>query len=245
MKRIRSLSNLNNTITEISSIKNVLEHIQKPNSLVIFDVDKTLARTEHELGSEQWAIWLVKQKLIQGQMLSEAISSMIDLYKLVHQHIELIPVETETVDVINELKDRSIPVICLTGRPSCMADRTHKQLSNIGMSFVCPQEFDQVLNIGTSETTALHKGILCVGMADKGTAFAYAMEKLNYNKPDSIIFIDDKKECVDSLSLACKRKNISFTGLCYTLPDENKFSFDANSVQEQLEQLLTLISSVR
>ena len=112
-------------------------------------MDKTLAYTDQELGSEPWVFWLVKQKLSQGHMLSEALASMFDLYKLAHDHIELKPVEPETALVVDQLKQRSIPTICLTGRPSSMADRTYEQLRNLGIVVMCPQEFNQILNLGS------------------------------------------------------------------------------------------------
>lgn len=242
MKRIRCVKNFSNTIIETNMIKTVLDHARSQNCLVVFDVDKTLAQTDQELGSEQWAFWLVKQKLTQGYMLSEAIASMLELYRHVHEHIELKPVENETVSVVNQLKERSIPVICLTGRPCNMADRTYKQLQHLGLSFECPQEFNQQLSLGMSESAEIYKGVVCVGMADKGTTFLHIMKKINYQKPEKLIFIDDKKDCVDSLSLACKRKDIPFLGLRYGYLDEQDMKFDPEQARLQLEKLLSKFS---
>lgn len=242
MKRIRNLHNSSNDIVEINTIKTVLDYAQYQDSLVVFDVDKTLAYTDQEFGSEPWAFWLVKQKLSQGRMLSEAFSCMFDLYKLAHDHIELKPVEPETVAVVHQLGERSIPTIVLTGRPCSMADRTYEQLRNLGIVVMCPQEFNQILNLGISETASLHKGVVCVGMADKGSAFLQVMQKINYNKPSSLIFVDDKKDCVDSLSLICKRKNIPFTGLRYGFLDGKEEYFDEQKAQEHLDEFLSKIS---
>lgn len=237
MKRIKFFNN-SDTVIETNSIKTVLEYVDQQESMVVFDIDKTLAYTGQELGSEQWAFWLVKQKLSQGYALSEAIVAAVELYQQVHQHIELMPVEQETIAVVNRLKELSVPTLCLTGRPAAMADRTYRQLANLGLLFSYPQDCDQIVSLEDSGAAVFYKGIICVGMADKGSLFFQALQKLNFGSPKSIIFIDDKKECVDSLSLACKRNDIPFTGLRYGYLDQYERSFDALKAQEQLNRLL-------
>ena len=76
----------------------------------------------------------------------------------------------------------------------------------------------------------------------KGSAFLQVMQSLNYNKPSSIIFVDDKKDCVDSLSLVCKRKNIAFTGLRYGFLDDKDEHFDEQKAQEHLDEFLSKFS---
>lgn len=241
MNKIGNIDPCLNTIIETNSIKTILEYAKNSESLVIFDVDKTLGYTGQELGSEQWAYWLVKQKLMQGEGLAQAIKSMLELYKFVHEHIELRPVEPDTVLVVNQLKERSIPAICMTGRPGNMADCTYQQITNLGISFLCPQEFDQILRVGITESAKLYKGFLCIGLAEKGTMFLQALDSVDYPNPSLVIFVDDKKESVDSVSLACKRKNIPFLGFRYGYLDNKEGPFDGQRAQEQLNQLLAKV----
>ena len=228
------------SILEIRSIDSVLDHIQGKDSLVIFDIDNTLVHTEQEIGSDAWAYWMVQQKLKQGMLPSQAINYMFDLFCYVHDHIEVFPVEEQTVHVLHTLKERDIPTICLTGRPSRMIDRTLEQLKNAGCELNSPERFTKPISFIIKQQVELSQGVICGGIHDKGDVLSMLVDTLSYRLPETVIFIDDKKSCVESIAKTCSDRSAAYTGLRYGFLDDKSSKFDPKKAEEQLSELLKL-----
>jgi hypothetical protein len=227
-------------IFDIYSIESVLDYIQGHDSLVIFDVDNTLVRTEQEIGSEAWAYWVVQKKLKQGMFPSRAIDSMFELFCHVHNHIEVFPVEEQTVHVLHKLKELDVATICLTGRPNRMIDRTCEQLKNIGCELNIPDVFLKSRSFTLKHPVELSQGVICGGMNDKGDVLATIIDSFPYTLPETVIFIDDKKSCVESLAKTCCKHTTGYKGLRYGFLDDKSTKFDPEKAEEQLSELLKI-----
>ncbi len=126
-------------IVEHFTIDSIFEYIDTPNTLVIFDIDNTLATSEFEIGNDHWFSYLVRQKLNEGMELEHAINSILPTYFDVAFKIPLISVEDTTVEVLNKLNNKKIPTLALTSRSIHIADRTLEQLNNINIHLSIPQ----------------------------------------------------------------------------------------------------------
>lgn len=228
------------SILEIHSIDSVLDHIKGRDSLVIFDIDNTLVHTEQEIGSDAWAYWMVQQKLKQGMLPSQAINFMFDLFGHVHDHIEVFPVEEQTVRVLRTLKEQDIPTICLTGRPSRMIDRTREQLKNAGCELNSPEQLVKPTSFNIKQHVELSQGVICGGINDKGDVLSVLVDTLPYQLPETVVFIDDKKSCVESIGKTCTNRSAEYTGLRYGFLDDKSSKFDPKKAEEQLSELLKL-----
>ena len=225
------------TVLESNSINSVLEHANVGDTLVIFDIDNTLLHTKQELGSDAWAFWVVQQKIRQGLPPHQALEYMFDLFKHIHTHIDIYPVEDHAVTVLQQLKERSIPTICLTGRPGPLIDQTIEQLRKTGLVLNCPDTLDKAMTLKLQHKAEMSNGVICGGINDKGHVMSTVFQELGYQTPH-IVFVDDKQSCVDSIGKACSTGNIGYTGLRYGYLDHIAAKFDAQKAEEQLETFL-------
>jgi hypothetical protein len=225
-------------ILESNTIESVLEHAKKNDTMVIFDIDNTLVHTNQELGSDPWAYWFVKEKLKEGMMPRQALAYMFDLFRHIHSHIDVYPVEEKTVDIVQQLKNLEIPTICLTGRQSSMIDVTQEQMKKSGFNFNSPETLNKPFSLKMKYPVEMANGIICGGMNEKGNVLSRVFETLDYKSPKAIVFIDDRQGCIDSMSRQCIDNNIAYTGLRYGYMDQIVSNFDPQKAQEQLEELL-------
>jgi hypothetical protein len=225
-------------IVESNTIASVLEHANKSGTMVIFDIDNTLLHTNQELGSDAWAYWFVKQKLKEGLRPQQALDYMFDLFKHIHSHIDVYPVEEQSVGIVKQLKDLDIPTICLTGRQASMIDVTKEQIKNTGFVLNCPQGLNKSITLKMSHPVEMADGIICGGMNDKGNVLEELFEKLKFPLPESIVFVDDRKACVESVSKKCSDNNIACIGLRYGYMDPITDKFDGQKAEQQLVELL-------
>lgn len=226
------------TIIESNRIDSVLEHAQNNNTLVVLDIDNTLVHTNQELGSDAWAYWFVKKKIMEGLPLNQALDYMFDLFKHVHAHIDVYPVEEQSVDVVHKLKELEVPTICLTGRPGRMIDITQEQLKNAGFVINSPDDFNKTMTLNMGHRVEMANGIICGGLNDKGDVIAHLFKTLTCTVPDAVVLVDDKKSCIESMSKRCAESGVDYTGLRYGYMDPIVAKFDAKKAEEQLEQLL-------
>jgi len=226
------------TIIEANNIESVLEHAKDGDTLVIFDIDNTLLHTNQELGSDVWANWYVHQKLREGLNPFQAVDYMLDLFNHIHAHIDIYPVEDRSVAIVQQLKDLEIPTMCLTSRPSSMIDVTQEQLIKTGFVLNCPSHLNKALSLKIDHKAEMANGIVCGGMNDKGNVLAHIFEKLNCSLPEAIVFVDDKKSCVDSIGKTCSAIGADYTGIRYGYLDKLASQFDAKKAEIQLADLL-------
>ena len=240
MRRFFGYKRANCNIIESNAIEAVLEHAKSNNTLVIFDIDNTLIHTNQELGSDAWAFWFVKQKLKEGLRPSQALECMFDLFRHIHSHIDVYPVEEKTVGTVKRLRDLEIPTFCLTGRQASMIDVTQEQLNNNGFIFNCPQDLSKTMTLKMKYPVEMANGIICGGMNNKGDVLIQLFQYLNYKMPECIVFVDDRVACVESMSKNCSKNGINFTGLRYGYMDSFSAGFDGEKAKKQLEELLKL-----
>ena len=238
--RFKSVPRPSCTILESKAIESVLEHAKDCNTMVIFDIDNTLVHTNQDLGSDPWAYWFVKERLKEGMMPRQALAYMFDVFRHVHSHIQVYPVEEKTVNIVQQLKDRDIPTICLTGRQSAMIDVTQEQMKKTGFNFNSPECLMKQLTVKMKHPVEMANGIICGGMNEKGDVLAKIFQTLNFKAPESIVFIDDRQNCINSLSKHCSDNNIAYTGLRYGFMDHVVAQFDPQKAQQQLEELLKI-----
>lgn len=238
MKKIQQSNRSGCTIIEANAIESVLEHAKSGDTLVIFDIDNTLVHTNQELGGDTWAYWFVQQKLKEGLPLNQALDYMFDLLKHVHTHIDVYPVEGRSVGIVQELKELEVPTICLTGRPAAMIDITQEQLKKVGFIFNSPDDLNKAMTLKMDYPVEMANGIICGGINDKGHVLSHIFQTLQCQVPQAVVFVDDKKSCVESIGKTCASREIDYTGLRYGYLDHLAEQFDAKKAEEQLTSLL-------
>lgn len=204
-------------------------------TLIIFDIDNTIATTNTFIGSDQWVSHEIKKRLDQGLSYREAWLEIADLYVTLQHIIDLVPVEAVTPAIIKELQNKGIIVIALTARLPKLASRTITQLKNIGVDFShTPLWHEEIVN---NDDIYYHytNGIIFCDGNDKGKVLSHILNHIGY-KPTKVIVIDDRQKHLQAVKNAL-HPDITFVGIRYGYLDEIVAQFDPIAAQIELEQL--------
>src|SRR5690606_38151593 len=212
-------------------------YLQTPDTLIAFDIDNTLARTEHELGSDQWFCYLVDQKIAQGYDYLSAISAVLPLCYYAQFNVPLIPTESNIPLLLNKLHELNIFTMGLTSRSLPLAERTHEQLLNININFYMPAIKTEELILPLLHQCIYKYEIIFTSDNDKGEALLKFLDMINY-RPQCIIFVDDKMRHIQSVEKAAISRNIEYIGIRYSGCDELINNFDPIKAYMQLQALL-------
>jgi len=229
-------SKISADIIESDKLETVLNYLDTPNTLVIFDIDNTLARTITELGSDEWFCDLVDKKMAEGHDYITSIYYALPATFYAQFNIGLRPTEEVAAELIANLIDQKIPVMALTTRSIFVTERTMEQLENIGISFLIPSISQEDLVLHMPHPCFYRQSILFGGNNDKGEALITFFHWMNYF-PTRVVFIDDKMKYVLAVEKALKHYNIEFVGIRYAGCDECVKNFDATKAEEQWNRL--------
>lgn len=223
-------------IIESNTLATALDYIKTPKTLIVFDIDNTIARSQRELGSDEWFCYLVDQKIAAGYDKLSAIAITLPMLYYAQFNIPLIPTEPIAPLLIAYLEKNSIPFVGLTSRSLPLSERTHEQLCAIAMDFETSAIMNNKMIFFPTEQALYLHNILFVGNHDKGEMLLKLCDSLNY-QPDCIIFIDDKAYHVQSVEAAAKSRNIDYIGIRYSKCDESSAAFDPINADIQLSSL--------
>src|ERR1700709_695920 len=87
-------------IIESNTLSSVLDYIDGPNTLVIFDIDNTLARPAEELSSDEWFCHLVDSRMAQGHDYITSIYYALPAAFYAQFNVPLIPTEEDIRELI-------------------------------------------------------------------------------------------------------------------------------------------------
>jgi hypothetical protein len=207
-----------------------------PNTLVIFDIDNTLAHPTEELSSDEWFCYLVDTKMAQGNDPLTAIYYALPAAFYAQFHIPLAATEQTTTALIQQLINNNIAVMALSTRSIFIAERTLEQLDNININFLIPHVSPDPLVLRMEHPCFYNRGILFGGNNDKGQAIIKFFDTVNYH-PDTVIFVDDKMKYLLSLERAFEDRNITFYGIRYSGCDGKVKNFDPAKAEAQYREL--------
>ncbi len=207
-----------------------------PNTLIVFDIDNTLARTGTELGSDEWFCHLVEQKEEQGHDHLSAIYLALPLAYYAQFNLSLQLTDLILPTLFNWLKDQHINIIGLTSRGLFLAERTYEQLNNIGLTFLLDQSTKQEFILPLIHPCLYKYDIIFCSNNDKGEALLLFFDMTDYH-PTSVIFFDDRMHHVIAVDKALTEHNINCLSVRYTGCDGNVHNFDPAKAEAQLVKI--------
>jgi hypothetical protein len=220
-------------ITDIYSY--IKPHEYNKNLLIIFDIDNTIATTPTDFGSDQW-FYAMKNRLMKtGTSEQDALNIMIPLFIQIQHDTWLVPVEKNTISVINSLQDKGVSVIALTARSLELAHRTLEQLQHMGIFFTRTDPYECPITYGNTKPGLYIDGIIFSGNYDKGEMLVHWFKQSNY-RPIKVIFIDDKLKNLHSVEKALHDRNYPFIGIRYGYSDDRVHNFSLESIAEEQTQ---------
>lgn len=228
---------LNAEIVEIQEISKILPAIENPNTLVLIDMDDTLTDSTLMLGTGLWRKSLRENgsrhvETLKKLNLLERKEELHDrMTHFVATRIPVKPVEEAFPTVVAEMQAQSVPVYVFTARGkkkwysteiSNIDSLTDAQLEQAGYAFqntVPPAEWSEL------DPAFYGNGVLYTSPIKKGIFLKNLIEKTGY-RPAKIVFIDDKKDQVESVEKAAAELGIPYVGFWYTRADREHTDFD-------------------
>jgi hypothetical protein len=231
-----SFCNTRCLIVESNTVETVLDHISSPDTLVIFDIDNTLAHPAGELSSDEWFCYLVDQKIAEGHDYITAIYYALPAAYYAQFNIGLEPIEFFVPFLLKQLIKHNIATMALTTRSLFVSERTLEELEDINIQFLLPNISQDNLVLHMPYPCFYSQSILFTGNNDKGQALLCFLQLMNYF-PKKIIFIDDKMKYLLSVEKALEPYDISFVGIRYSGCDERVGQFNAKNAESQWRKL--------
>lgn len=224
-------------IIETVNMADILPYIDQ-ETLVIFDIDNTIAEPEQTIGSDEWFYYKV-QKIMQQKKINQtyAISEAVGFFILIHRVIQLRPIETLTPHLIRFLQNDGIHTIALTARSLPIVQRTIEQLLLLGIDFSRTELLDHELDFILTHPGKYKNGIIFCGENNKGTVLTEILTYANY-RPKKIVFIDDKRKNLLLVEHAVTQDHIDFIGIHYTRLEEKVSKFDPLLAEQQFSHFL-------
>ena len=236
------LTDAPDVIVESKNITDIYTFI-KPNEynkdlLVIFDIDNTIAKPPTDFGSDQWFYAMHDQLIASGKSDQEVFDTILPVLFHIQFNTWLVPVEKNTVEVVNNLQEKGVSVIALTARSLKLAHRTIEQLHNIGIYFTNTDPYECPIKYGNKKPGLYIDGIIFSGNNDKGEMLVHWLRQSNY-RPQKVIFIDDKLKNLHSVEKALHNRDYPFIGIRYGYADDQVRNFSLESIADEQEQFFT------
>lgn len=204
-------------IFETSSFSSLLTHLETGSSekvLVICDIDNTLLRSSHALGSVAWADFLIDS--LQQKGISTLEAQMIEniLWRAVQPHIKVECIDQDTPKILKTIQERNIPMIALTARAPEEQHYTFDQLTSVGIDFSPIHQTALVSPLNRdSERILFERGVMFCTPFKRKSDVLFAFLENFWDLPRKIIFVDDKWGHVEDLERECRLRGIDYTGI--------------------------------
>lgn len=230
-------------IREISSFKEIREHLQLP-SLLILDIDNTLIFPAQEMGSDQWFHSRIDFYRQRGYSYSEALERALPEWEAIQNITQVKLVEPYISNFMKEAQeDGSLHVMGMTTRGLALATRTVHQLESVGIQFTKSAPSNEELPFFNSKVILYKKGIFFTSGTHKGKALKQLLEKLDY-RPQNIVFVNDKRGHLRQVEETMEDAGIPFIGLRYGYLDQKVRNFRKDIASVQFEAFQSIMSDI-
>lgn len=218
-------------IIETDKLSDVYKYVDK-DSIVLFDIDETLARTPNYAGSSVWVNYRIKKLQKKGLSFQEALDDILYIFFTVHNVINMLPV-SNSPQVVKNLQKKGAYVMGLTSRSIPIMERTIEQLNNLGIDLSKSSVFDKSLDLVGKYKGKLYKAVIFTGSNNKGKMLFIFFDKIGYI-PKKIIFVDDKLKNVQDVEKEAAKRGIEYIGIRFSKLDGWKNKFDPTVAKKQL-----------
>lgn len=212
-------------IEEVSELKEILPLIDFsiPETLVVFDIDNTLLQSKRHLGSVAWAdhkMEALKKKGLSGDEAQEIINIW---WTAVQPHTPVEPVDPNTPQLIKDLQNRGITVLCLTARTPRESAVTLQQLQQVGIEL---KGEDEPQWLPLNRKALFHRNVLLATPFNKKSEAILAYLSANHLSIRQLIFVDDKRSHVEDIAKAFEEKEIRCIGIRFSGADQQHVRYN-------------------
>lgn len=227
-------------IIETNSIHDLKKYI-RPETLVLLDIDNTLMEPTQTLGSDQWFCHRIDYHENLGLNANDALEKALSEWMSIQSVTKVKVVEPGTAELVAELQKDGYTIMGLTTRGLGLSTRTIFQLQSLGIDLTTTAPSKEDVFFMNHHGVLFHGGILFTAGTHKGVALAKLLHQIEHI-PESIVFINDKKQNIQEVEVICEKYGVPFTGLRYGYIDEKVNNFRVDIADIQLEHFGHIIS---
>lgn len=220
---------------QLKKIHNYIKKSEPSDTLVIFDIDNTLAETVLLPGSDQWFYFLITDQKQYGLTEQQAIDNILPLYHAIRNKAELKLTENTIPSIFKRLHNNNVQTIGLTAQGAQLEHQTTKELKRLGVNFHNTITTKNFIDLELGTATHYNCGILFSEGRPKGRVLQRFFDLTHY-KPQKIIFIDDKLHNLENVQKYAKHHGIEFIGIHYTRLSKKVEQFDTDKAKDQLKK---------
>lgn len=222
--------------SDIQVIESEIKTADK-STLVIFDVQNVLLQPKDQLLKKQNRHHLEKfRKQLKARLGSKEYQ---ELYSLILLQRNTEAVNNKFVQLIRQVQKKDIKTLALTncrtgqfGKIASMEQKRLYELMNAGYHFhrswplIKEQVFHQLFSESSNCSPTFRKGVIFTCRTAKGPALQAFLNYVAFN-PRRIIFVDDQMKNIKSVEKIAKCMDISFLGIEYLIPKNDKLPLEA------------------
>lgn len=209
---------------EIADFVPLIEEIENLDSkaLVVFDVDETLIIAKDKILRPAGEKYLYNLTASFGKSLNEDQHK--ELRSITMLQREIAHTDPSIPALFQKMQKKCIASIALTAMPSgkyglipSMEEWRGEELKRSGIDFTLHSPIQADINFeefGEHNPLIFYKGMLCSSDHPKGLALKAFLQKTDI-KPSKIIFVEDKRNNLDSVEEEIKKMAISYKGFHY------------------------------
>lgn len=240
-------------IIETKSLSPVSDKIAKlgKDALVVWDVDGTLIVPRSRLAFESY---YRNVREIGAKICSEKGSEFKKkwdnniYHSLLFQKVGQQVIDPISVTLINHLREQKIRTIALTalsrgefGQISDVVEWRINQLRELGFNFLPPNKESycfqfKYLNIKNS-LPAYRNGVLFSSNLPKGIILKEFYKRIEFS-PSEVVFIDDRRDHVESITNEMEKERIPTTSFHYTAVHKDHGPLDLKMAETQMKHLI-------
>lgn len=214
-------------ITETHDLAVIAKHVSqaKKDALVIFDIDDVLITGRDQIFHPLYSEYKFNkfQQIIAKGIKKENYINLRSICLMSPNSEGLL--DERILTLLNSLQEKNIKTIALTmlgtgkyGKIENLEDFRIDRLTSFGINFKELSKIEQDISFpeikAKQGVPLLKNGIIFTAGAQKGIVLKRVLEKIKI-KPKTIIFIDDRRENIESVDQYCKTAGINFTGFEY------------------------------
>ncbi len=169
-------------IIETAHFSEIVQYIEE-DTLVLLDIDDTLLIPVQTLGTDVWFCDRLKACGSLDQALAE--------WEAIRQLTKVKIVEEGTAEIIADLQNKNIPVMCLTTQGLALATCTVNQLRTLDIDLTKTAPSNEDFYFINKHGNLYRDGVLFTSGTPKGKSLLKLLDLMGYF-PKRIVFINDK-----------------------------------------------------
>lgn len=227
-------------VYEISSVLEMNKYKNDEGVLFLYDIDDTLVHLNQKVGTDQWFLHRyseLKKDMDSQKALDVALSEWTGIQSI----SGLYEVESGTSEMIGQQQEEGVILIGFTTRDYTLSRCTKLQLNSVGIDLSKTAPVKEETHFMNGNGIIFKDGVLFTAGTDKGVTLFKFLELIDFH-PKKIVFINDKRQNIGEVEVACEQRNIPFVGLRYNYLDDEVRAYDHELATKQFNYLMNIPS---